>query len=187
MFDQVLRQHQQCFEKLTEITGTIEAASELLAQTIGSGGKILICGNGGSAADAQHFAAELIGRFEKERPSWPAIALTTDTSILTAIGNDYGFEDVFSRQVQGLGQSSDAFIGVSTSGNSKNVLRATAVAKKMGMRTVGLLGRDGGAIASQVDHPVVISHSTTARVQEAHIFILHYWAMQIEHRLHSAS
>lgn len=186
MFENVLKQHQQCFEKLSEMAGSIEAAGDLLVQTIGSGGKILICGNGGSAADAQHFAAEIIGRFEQERPSWPAIALTTDTSILTAIGNDYGFDDVFSRQVQGLGQPKDAFIGVSTSGNSENVLRAAAAAKKIGMQTIGLLGRDGGTIASQVGRPVVISHSTTARVQEAHIFILHFWAMQIEHRLQPA-
>lgn len=186
MFDHILKQHQQCFEKLTELAGPIEAARNLLVETIGSGGKILICGNGGSAADAQHFAAELIGRFEKERPSWPAMALTTDTSILTAIGNDYSFDDVFSRQVQGLGQAKDAFIGVSTSGNSENVLRAAAAAKTIGMQTIGLLGRDGGTIASQVDQPVVISHTTTARIQEAHIFILHYWAMQIEDQLYPA-
>ena len=184
MFETILNQHMQCFEKLGGLSDRIEKAGELLVRTIGSGGKILICGNGGSAADAQHFAAELIGRFEHERAAWPAIALTTDTSILTAIGNDYGFADVFARQVQGLGQANDTLIGISTSGNSENVLKAVAVAKTKGMQTIGLLGHDGGAIRSQVDQTVVISHSRTARVQEAHIFILHFWAMQIEGRIH---
>ncbi len=106
----------------------------------------MICGNGGSAADAQHFAAELIGRFEQERKAWPAIALTTDTSILTAIGNDYGYDDVFARQVQGLGREGDILVGISTSGHSANVVRAVDMARKARMTTVGLLGRDGGAL-----------------------------------------
>lgn len=180
MFEAVLKQHIQCFEKLNDVAEPIEKAGKLLAQTISSGHKILVCGNGGSAADAQHFAAELIGRFEQERVAWPAIALTTDTSILTAVGNDYGFDDVFARQVQGLGQPDDVLIGISTSGNSPNVLHAVKEAKSKGMQTIGLLGRDGGILASHVDEPVVIAHSKTARVQEAHIFILHFWAMLIE-------
>lgn len=183
MFENVLTQHLQCFEQLTGLATQIEKVGTLLARTIESGHKILICGNGGSAADAQHFAAELIGRFEQERAAWPAIALTTDTSILTAIGNDYGFDELFSRQIQGLGQPGDMLIGISTSGNSENVVRAVAAAKSKGMQTVGLLGRDGGSISAHVDRPVVINHLTTARVQEAHIFILHFWAMLIERQM----
>lgn len=183
MFETVLKQHIECFEQLKGVAASIEQAGDLMARTIESGHKILICGNGGSAADAQHFAAELIGRFEQERVAWPAIALTTDTSILTAVGNDYGFGNVFARQVQGLGQADDLLVGISTSGNSENVLRAVAEAKDKGMHTIGLLGRDGGTLRSAVDWPVVISHSTTARVQEAHIFILHFWALQIERHI----
>jgi D-sedoheptulose 7-phosphate isomerase len=183
MFQTALKQHIQCFEQLADLAAPIEQAGGLLARTIQSGHKILICGNGGSAADAQHFAAELIGRFEQERVAWPAIALTTDTSILTAVGNDYGFGNVFARQVQGLGQPDDLFIGISTSGNSENVLRAAAEAKEKGLQTIGLLGKDGGTLKSKVDWPVVISYATTARVQEAHIFILHFWAMQIERQI----
>ena len=149
-----------------------------------SGGKILVCGNGGSAGDAQHFAAELIGRFERERQAWPVIALTTNTSTLTAIGNDYGFYDIFSRQVQGLGREGDTLIGISTSGNSSNVLRAVDSAKAARLMTIGLLGRDGGKLGTCVDHAIVIDDPKTARIQEAHIFILHFWAMQIEEKLH---
>ncbi|MFZ1984260.1 MAG: SIS domain-containing protein, partial [Desulfatitalea sp.] len=127
--------------------------------------------------------AEMIGRFEKERASWPSIALTTDTSILTAVGNDYGFSEVFARQVQGLGRKGDALIGISTSGQSENVLRAVAAAKSQGMFTLGLLGKDGGALKTQVDCPIVIANQNTARIQEAHIFILHFWAMRIEQTL----
>lgn len=183
MFQEKLHQHLQCFKQLGDMAAAIEQAGERMARAIGAGHKILICGNGGSAGDAQHFAAEMIGRFEKERTAWPAIALTTDTSILTAVGNDYGFDNVFARQVQGLGRPNDILIGISTSGNSENVLRATLEAKNQGMHTVGLLGGDGGALHSQVHQPVLVPHATTARVQEAHIFILHYWAMQIEQTL----
>lgn len=180
MFLDILQRHLDCFKQLPALAGQVDRVGERLARTIGDGGKVLICGNGGSAADAQHFAAELVGRFEKERSAWPSIALTTDSSILTAIGNDYGFADVFTRQVQGLGCKGDALIGISTSGHSENVLRAVAAAKAQGMFTVGLLGRDGGAIRPAVDAAIVISDAATARIQEAHIFILHYWAMMIE-------
>jgi D-sedoheptulose 7-phosphate isomerase len=187
MFLSVLKEHQDCMAGLEKLTGAIERAAALLVATLQSGAKILICGNGGSAADAQHFAAELIGRFELERAAWPAIALTTDTSILSAIGNDYEFEDVFARQVQGLGQKGDVLIGISTSGNSANVLRAAALAKSKGLRTIGLLGRDGGALAAGVDHAVVVGHPRTARIQEGHILILHYWAMYIEQHIGRAA
>ena len=184
MFNTILEQHLDCFGRLTSLAADIERAGAVLADTIQSGGKIMVCGNGGSAADAQHFAAELIGRFEQERDAWPAIALTTDTSILTALGNDYGFDDVFARQVQGLGRPGDALIGISTSGNSENVLRAVAAAKQNRMKTIGLAGRSGGGLKPRADCSIVIDHPTTARIQEAHLFILHFWALQIEQRMH---
>lgn len=180
MFSEVLRQHMECLRGLENEAAAIERIGTLLSAAIGRGRKILICGNGGSAADAQHFAAELVGRFERERSAWPAIALTTDTSILTAIGNDYGFAEVFARQVRGLGQKQDVLIGISTSGNSENVIQAVAAAKEVGMQTIGLLGHDGGTLQSQTDHCFVVRDPKTARIQEAHIFILHYWAMLIE-------
>jgi D-sedoheptulose 7-phosphate isomerase len=187
MFDTVLKEHLKCFEQLPAMAARIEQAGDRLARAVLSDHKLLICGNGGSAGDAQHFAAELIGRFEQDRTALAAIALTTDTSILTAVGNDYGFDDLFARQVQGLGLPGDIFIGISTSGNSKNVLQAVAEAKTKGLQTIGLLGNDGGALRSEVDWPVVVPHSTTARIQEAHIFILHFWALQIEQRLTKSS
>ena len=140
----------------------------------------MICGNGGSASDAQHFAAEIVGRFEKERRAYPAVALSTDTSILTAVGNDYGYAEIFARQVDGLGRPGDVLIGISTSGHSENVIRAVKRGKSLDMKTVGLLGKDGGALKQLVDQPIVVDSATTARIQEAHIFILHYWAWQIE-------
>ncbi len=169
--------------QLDTLAAGVEAAGDVLVRTLQKGRKILICGNGGSAADAQHFAAEMIGRFEMERPAWPAVALSTDTSILTAIGNDYGYDQVFSRQVEGMGQAGDTLIAISTSGNSGNILQAVAVAKERKMRTIGLLGGDGGFLRSHVDRAVVIPAQRTARIQEAHIFILHYWAGHIENRL----
>jgi D-sedoheptulose 7-phosphate isomerase len=187
MFKTVLQQHIDCFGQLDALATSIEQVGSLLSATIEKGGKVLICGNGGSAGDAQHFAAELIGRFEQERPAWPAIALTTDTSILTAIGNDYGFDDVFARQVEGLGREGDTFIGISTSGNSPNVIRAVDSAKTAGMKTIGLLGHNGGKLGARVDHAIIIDDPKTARIQETHIFILHFWAMQIEGSLKEKS
>lgn len=151
-----------------------------LTNVLQAGGKLLICGNGGSAADAQHFAAELVGRFERERRGLPAIALTTDTSNLTAIGNDYGFERVFSRQVEALANPDDLLVGISTSGNSENVLLAIETAKAIGCTTCGLTGRDGGSIAGVVDLNINIPVQRTARVQEAHLTILHILCELIE-------
>lgn len=178
-----LEQHQSLFNELNKINVQINNAAKRLVKTIGAGKKILVCGNGGSAADSQHLAAELVGRFEKERISLPAIALTTDTSALTAVGNDYGFEYIFSRQVEGLGQIGDSLVGISTSGNSKNVIKAVESAKENKIITIGLLGRDGGKLSTIVDIPVIIPHDVTARIQEAHIFIIHYWCAQIEKEL----
>lgn len=157
----------------TELAGQISACAKQLTECLKDGGKVLICGNGGSAADAQHFAAELVGRFEVERRGLPAIALTTDSSALTAIGNDYGFERVFSRQVEALAGEKDLLIGISTSGNSQNVFVALQKARELGCGTVGLTGRDGGRIAAEVDCSLVVPAQRTARIQEMHLLIIH--------------
>ena len=157
----------------TELAGQISACAKKLTDCLRNGGKILICGNGGSAADAQHFAAELVGRFEVERHGLPAIALTTDSSCLTAIGNDYGFDRIFSRQVEALASEKDLLVGISTSGNSENVFVALQKAKEIGCVTVGLTGRDGGRIAAEVDCSLVVPAQRTARVQELHLLIIH--------------
>lgn len=146
-----------------------------LAERLKRGCKILVCGNGGSAADAQHFAAELTGRYLKERRALAGIALTTDTSALTAIGNDYGYDLVFSRQVEALGRPGDVLVGISTSGNSPNVLRAVASAKALGMRTIGMLGRDGGTLKAAVDDALIVPSLVTARIQEIHEMVFHFW------------
>lgn len=152
----------------------------LMAKRLNLGYKILICGNGGSAADSQHFAAEIVGRFEKERRALPAIALTTDTSALTAIGNDYGFDQIFSRQIEALGQKGDILIGISTSGNSRNVIKAVEKAKEQGLFTVGFLGKDGGKLKSLVDKAFVVKHNNTARIQEVHLTLEHALCKVIE-------
>jgi D-sedoheptulose 7-phosphate isomerase len=149
-------------------------AGEVLVAALRAGGKILLYGNGGSAADAQHIAAELVGRFVRQRDGLPAIALTTDTSALTAIANDYGYDDVFARQVRALGRAGDAAIAISTSGKSPSVLRAVDACKALGIRTIGLTGGDGGQLASAVDVALVVTASTfSARIQETHITIGH--------------
>jgi D-sedoheptulose 7-phosphate isomerase len=178
-----LGEHIALFNNLQQVQLTVVKAAESIARTLRDGKKVLACGNGGSAADAQHFAAELVGRFETERRALPSIALTTDSSILTAVANDYGHERVFSRQVEGLATPGDLLVGISTSGNSTNVMLAVESAKKMGVKSIGLLGRDGGPLASLVDIPVVVPHSVTARIQEAHIFIIHYWCSVVEQAL----
>jgi D-sedoheptulose 7-phosphate isomerase len=150
----------------------VEAAS-VVAECLQAGGKILFCGNGGSAADSQHLAAEFVGHFILDRRALPAIALTTDSSILTAVGNDYGFEQVFSRQIQALGRPGDVAVGISTSGQSPNVLAAMREARKLGLKTIGFSGKDGGALAKCVDIPIVVSSPNTARIQECHITIGH--------------
>ncbi|RLC87312.1 MAG: D-sedoheptulose 7-phosphate isomerase [Chloroflexi bacterium] len=180
MLHEQLLLHSEVMQSLITIAEPIEKAVEMLIGVISRGNKILICGNGGSAADAQHFAAEIVGRFKKERQPWPAIALTTDTSILTAVGNDYGFEAIFSRQVEGLGRPGDMLIGISTSGNSPNILKATQTANDMSISSLGLLGKGGGKLASMVDLPLVVQSQDTARIQEAHIFLLHYLSERME-------
>ncbi len=157
----------------------VEAAS-LISGCLQSGGKLLLFGNGGSAADAQHLAAEFVGRFIGERRALPAIALTTDSSILTAVGNDYGFEQIFTRQIEGLGRSNDVAIAISTSGNSPNVIAAVQAAWKQGLKTIGLLGKDGGMLAKRVDIPITVSAVNTARIQECHIAIGHLFCELVE-------
>jgi len=173
------KEHIHCFDRIREQEKNIISVGECCVRVCSSG-KILIAGNGGSAADAQHFAAELVGRFQVNRHALPCIALNTDTSNLTAIGNDFGFDEVFARQVEAIGRPGDAFIGISTSGNSVNIITAVREAKRQDMVTIGLLGHNGGKLAELVDHAVVVQHDVTARIQEAHIFILHYWACCVE-------
>ncbi len=168
-----LEEHYQALATLLEMTDKLEASVTYMRRVITNGGKIFTCGNGGSAADAQHFASELTGRFEKNRQGYAAIALTTDSSSLTAIGNDFGFEFIFSRQLQALAETGDLLLAISTSGNSANVIQAVNYARSNDVYSIGLLGRDGGKLAGLVDLPLIVPVERTARVQEAHIFILH--------------
>lgn len=172
--------HIQSVNKIFSLTEEIEKVAKILTSALDKGNKILICGNGGSAADAQHFAAELTGRYKKERKGLSAIALSVDTSALTAIGNDYGFEFVFSRQVEALAKSGDVLFGISTSGNSANVLNAAKVAKSLGAMVVGLSGRDGGALNQVSDINLVMPDNDTPRIQELHILVIHILCDVIE-------
>jgi len=160
----------------TLLAQPISQAIELMFNALSNGNKILACGNGGSAGDAQHFAAELVGRFERERFPLPAIALTTDTSIITAVGNDYSFNEIFSKQVQAFGQAGDILLAISTSGNSANVLAAVEAALEREMRVVALTGKDGGKMAQMLtdaDVHINVPHSRTARIQEVHLVAIH--------------
>lgn len=172
-FAESIRAKQEAEKVLVE--PTVQAA-ELMLQCLMNDGKILACGNGGSAADAQHFAAEMTGRFEKERMELAAVALTTDTSALTAIGNDYGFDHVFSKQVRALGRAGDVLVGISTSGNSANVIEAVKAAHERDMYVIALTGRDGGKIAAilkDTDVLLNVPYPRTARIQENHILLIH--------------
>lgn len=160
-------------QALKDNAAKIEKAALASIKALKGGKKILFFGNGGSAADSQHIAAEFIGRFQKERKALPAIALTTDTSILTALGNDYGYDIVFSRQIEGLGNAGDIAFGISTSGNSKNVIEAVKTAKRKGLITITLTGRNGGELAKLSDINLNVASDVTARVQESHICIAH--------------
>jgi D-sedoheptulose 7-phosphate isomerase len=179
-----LQDHQALFHTIeTELATPIAQLAERLIETLKIGNKLMIMGNGGSAADAQHFAGEIVSRFRMERPGLPAISLSTDTSIITAIGNDYGFERIFSRQVEALAAPGDAVIGISTSGNSPNVLKALEVARQAGCTTIGLLGKDGGNIKAVCDIPLIIPSNDTPRVQEGHITVIHILCDLIEQGL----
>jgi D-sedoheptulose 7-phosphate isomerase len=163
---QAIYQNEELLNKIVEVC-------KLCVELYKGKNKTILAGNGGSAADAQHIAAELVGRYAFDRPSIPSLALTTDTSNLTAIGNDYGYDKVFSRQLEGMGQEGDIFIGISTSGNSKNIINAFEVAKQKGIKTVALVGRDGGEMAKMSDIALVVPSNSTPRIQESHILIGH--------------
>jgi D-sedoheptulose 7-phosphate isomerase len=163
-----------------ELISTISAVTEVLVDALEHRRKVLLFGNGGSAADAQHIAAELVGRFAFDRPALPALALSVNTSCLTAIGNDYGFDQVFTRQIQALGRPGDVAIGITTSGNSPNVLCAMLVARKIGLCTIGLTGRIGGKLRNNVEYCVSVPSDETPRIQECHILIGHIIAELVE-------
>lgn len=172
-FDESIAVKQTAFAAMAQ---PIEAAVRCMADALRAGGKVMACGNGGSAADSQHFAAELLNRFEKERPPLAAIALTTDTSTLTSIGNDYSYEQVFSKQVEGLGRAGDVLLAISTSGNSPNVVAAIAAAHARGVRVVALTGKGGGTIAGRLqsdDIHLCVPADRTARIQEVHLVTIH--------------
>jgi D-sedoheptulose 7-phosphate isomerase len=165
----------------------IVEAALLISNCLQDDGKVLLFGNGGSAADAQHIAAELVGRFMQERRALPAIALTTDSSILTAVANDYGFDRIFSRQIEALGRPNDVAIGISTSGNSPNILAGIERARSQQMKTIGLSGKDGGGLAKRCDISIVIPSTNTARIQECHITIGHIFCEVIELELYGSA
>ncbi|ACT51131.1 D-sedoheptulose 7-phosphate isomerase [Methylovorus glucosotrophus] len=170
---QALSQHASVMAQLEPMLPQIAEVAQVWRDCLANGGKILFMGNGGSAADSQHVAAEIVGRYKKERKGLPAIALTTDTSILTSVGNDYGFDFIFSRQVEALCLPQDVVVGFSTSGNSANVVRAIETAKAIGAKTVGMTGGSGGKLAALCDYCLTMPSSDTPRIQEAHIFIGH--------------
>jgi D-sedoheptulose 7-phosphate isomerase len=183
IFIKNLREHSLVIESLYSLQDSVNVAGQISASCLNAGGKILFCGNGGSAADSQHLAAELTGRFIHDRRPLAAIALSTDSSALTCISNDYSFDEVFARQLVGLGRAGDVLIGISTSGNSRNVIRAVEEAQKLGIQTIGLLGRDGGQLSSLCDHSIVVNSDVTARIQECHILIGHTICGLIEQEL----
>lgn len=181
--NEIIDEHIATAERLKSLEADIQAACDLCTTTILRGGKILLAGNGGSAADAQHIAAEFVGRFVKNRKSYPAIALTTDTSALTAIANDYGFERVFARQIEGLGFENDVFIAISTSGNSPNIVHAVEVARAKGLKIIVFSGRDGGLLRGLSDVNLIIPSEVTARIQEMHILIGHIICEYVDEHL----
>ena len=182
-FDELIRSA----EEMKQQAAAVAEVAELCISSLRAGGKIIFCGNGGSAAQSQHLAAELVGRYKLERPAMNALSLTVDTSNLTAIGNDYGYEVIFSRQLQGVGKSGDVLIGLSTSGNSPNVLRAFEQAEQMGIHTVALVGRSGGRMAQVAGHAIAAPADTSAHIQELHITIGHLICDLIEKGLYACA
>ncbi len=166
-----------------ELLASARTIAHAIADALAAGHKLLLIGNGGSAADAQHIAAEIVGRYKQERPAWPAIALTTDTSALTAIGNDYGFEQIFSRQLQGLGQRGDVLLALSTSGRSPNILAALKTARDMGVVTVGFTGRKGASLGTICDHVLIAPSEDTAVIQQIHMMAAHAICDEVESAL----
>ncbi|MDX2187936.1 MAG: SIS domain-containing protein [Opitutaceae bacterium] len=168
------------FQSLTEIRAEIDHASLLLLETLRSGGKLLICGNGGSAAEAQHFSTELVGRYFKNRPSLPAIALNADGSLLSCIGNDFGFDEVFSRQIEGLARPGDVVVTLTSSGNSANILRALETANRLGLKSISFLGRGGGKAKGLATIDLVVPGTSGRSAQEAHLFLIHHFCDVID-------
>ena len=178
-----IKDHIENTKLLYNLVSEISTLSQKIIKVLKRNNKLLICGNGGSAADSQHFSSELIGRFEKSRKSYPAISLTTDTSSITSISNDFSFEDIFSRQIEGLGKPDDMLISISTSGKSKNIIKAVKTAKKMKLESVALLGRDGGDVLKEVDYSITINTPRTSRIQEMHGLIIHIICGLIEDQI----
>ncbi len=177
-------EHLHVIQKVSESCAQdIAVVGQLMVDVLTQGGTIYWCGNGGSAADSQHLAAELVGRFKGDRRALRSAALSTDSSVLTCVANDYSYDAIFSRQIEALGRSGDLLVGISTSGNSSNVLKAFEAAKKLGLHTVGLLGKDGGKAKAMADHSIVIPSNATARIQESHILIGHTFCDLIEEGL----
>ncbi len=170
----------EMLESLPKLEQPLARAAEAIARCLSSGGKLLVCGNGGSAADAAHFATEFVIRFLAERRAYPAICLTSDGGALTAGGNDYGFDEIFARQVSAFGQDGDVLICLTTSGNSRNIQRALEEAKARGVRTIAFLGRNGGASRGQAEIELLVAGESTARIQEAHMFLLHVLCQAME-------
>jgi D-sedoheptulose 7-phosphate isomerase len=178
------KEHLKIVAELPELCSkSIKIASNQITQTINNGGTLFWCGNGGSAADSQHLAAEFVGRFKKDRKALRSIALTTDTSVLTCVSNDYSFDDIFARQLEALARNGDILVSISTSGNSENILRSLISAKKLGVKTIALLGKDGGQAKALADMSIIIPSDSTARIQEAHILIGHILCDLIEREL----
>jgi D-sedoheptulose 7-phosphate isomerase len=172
-YKKILKEHVSIFNELLIYEDDVTKIANAIYDCFLNSGKLMLCGNGGSAADSQHIAAEFIGKFEIERDPLPAIALTTDSSVITCVSNDFNYDQIFSRQIQTLGLSDDCLLVISTSGNSKNILKALETANKIGIQTIGFLGNNGGKAASLCDYKINIKSKTTARIQEAHIFLLH--------------
>ena len=181
-FVTVIREHQEVVDALQDSIAPIEKAGELIVSTFKAGNRLFLCGNGGSAADSQHIAAEFMVRYVDLRRPLPAIALTTDTSILTAHTNDFDFRTVFARQIESLGSAGDCLISISTSGNSDNIIAAVDTAKQLSIKTIGLTGHNGGQLANNVDILVTTPSEVTARIQEAHILIGHWWCQLADQR-----
>ncbi len=179
----ILAEHQRTIAQLADATPVLEMIAAVLCGALRSGRRVFVLGNGGSAADAQHIAGELLGRFKRQRAALPVVALTTDTSTLTAVANDLGYEHVFSRQIEGLAQAGDVVWILSTSGNSPNVLAAARAARRRGAVVIGFSGQTGGELASQCDYLLCVPHTSSDRIQEAHQVVYHYLCEQIEAEL----
>jgi phosphoheptose isomerase len=183
IFQQAINNSIQTLESLVDLDAQIAKAADLIEQCLRAGNKLLLCGNGGSAADAAHFATELVVRFAKDRRAYPAICLANDGGLLTAAGNDYGFEEIFARQVAAFGLPGDVLICLTTSGKSKNVRRALEEAKSRKLKTIAFLGRDGGSTIGLADVDLLVANDLTARIQEAHQLLLHVLCEVVEERL----